>query len=577
MRCKIWVCALGLLLVATAVPFGYAQADRAARISAIQDSLQQSKAAFDQLPATVQAVLPARSSLANFASVVDRFAQAASQPAGTSAPADGDWGDDDESFAVRVNDPRTDLAFSPFAGYTQSTSSTARCGDQVVVGFNDSRAILETLFNGNGGVSFSGVATSDDGGHSFRDLGAVPPGASPTNFLLGQPSVACADSSTFYYAQTFTNTANGGFLSEAIAISKSTDGGYTWGDPVPVSGAPSGTDAFDGGRVAVDPSDHTRVYVSYRHLNFLGNTDCFGILSLIEVVASTDSGQTFGPPTAIDQQCFGETLIIHIGSRIAVSSQGKVYVASELYTFLPGLFAQGVLVGSFSPGSPASAPVIVDQVVQAGTDLFERAFGFGVPPFDVEYTLQGGFRNLQGFDLAVDHSRGPNDGAVYLVWDDGRDKNIPEFESAFDGTYEFSDVLFSRSVDGGQTFSPSAKVNSDVQPLAGRGFDHYQPVIATDRTGTVAVCWYDRHNDPQNFQFERACAQSINQGNTWSQFLVTGTQSTPSRGQDLLLPRDEMGQYDGLASDFLGRSHGFVDSFQWMSSGMNPDIKAHTF
>ena len=573
-RALVWT----LAAVTTAGSLCYAQNDRAARVRAIQKSVAEGKASFDKLPLGLQKALPASARLAQFGSAMDRFAATASNNTAPDASADIQP-DDTNAFAVRVNNPGRDLAYSPFAGYTQSTTSTARCGEQVVVGFNDSGSILGTLFSGIGGVSFSGVAVSDDGGESFRDLGAVPPGPDPLSFLLGQPSVACATPDRFYYLQTFTNTDQFGFLSEGLALSTSSDGGHTWADPVHVAGPLLSDHSVDDGRIAIDPSDHKKIYVSYRHISFTGGSNCSTLQSTIEVVASADGGQTFGAPIVIDQQCFATNFLLHVGSRIAVSSNGTVFVASQLYTLFPGLFAQALQVNALAPDGTVSPAVMVDNIVQAGTDITEAAFGFGVGSL-TEYTVYGGFRNLRGFDLAVDHSRTKSTGTVYVVWDDGRDKSIPEFESletGFDGTYEFSDIFFSKSADGGQTFSPSAKLNADSQPVDGRGFDHYQPTIAVDRSGTVGACWYDRRNDPQDFQFERFCAESKNMGNSWAEFRVPGSRSTPSRGQDLLVPRDEMGEYDGVAADFLGQSSGFLDAFQWMSSGMNPDVRIHKF
>jgi hypothetical protein len=552
-----------------------AQGDRAARIEAVRSALNQGKIRASELALKTQIAMPAAARLAHFASVFSRLSHEAPEVAPTDFLSMEDGGDDNSGLA-RVNDPRTDLAFSPFAGYTQNTTSTARCGEQVVVGFNDSRSILSTLFSGNGGISFSGVAVSHDGGESFRDLGAVPAGSNPAAFLLGEPSVACADEDTFFYAQTFTNTNEFGFLSEAVALSTSTNGGFTWSDPVVVAGPLSSSDAVDDARIAVDPSNHKKIYISYRHLGFSGSANCASLETTIELVSSNNGGQSFGAPTVLDDQCFINSFFLHVGSRIAVASTGTVYVASELYTLFPGLFAQAVQVNAMQPNGSVSPAVMVSPVTQSGTDLLESTFGFGSGA-STEYTVQGGFRNLRGFDLAVDRSRTKSNGTVYVVWDDGRDKSIPEFESFDDGTYEFSDVFISSSVNGGQTFSAAAKVNSDMQPVDGRGFDHFQPAAAVNSRGILAVCWYDRRNDPQNFQFERFCSESVNQGQSWAEFRIKGSRSTPSRGQDLLLPRDDMGQYDGLTADFLDHHHSFVDAFQWMSSGMNPDVRVHTF
>src|SRR6266849_3602265 len=45
----------------------------------------------------------------------------------------------------QVSDPSTDLSFSRMAGFTQSETSTAWCGNNVVVAYNDSGSFLETF------------------------------------------------------------------------------------------------------------------------------------------------------------------------------------------------------------------------------------------------------------------------------------------------------------------------------------------------------------------------------------------------------------------------------------------------
>jgi hypothetical protein len=119
-------------------------------------------------------------------------------------------------------------------GFTQSESSTSRCGNSVVVGFNDSGSVSETTLFGSGGLSFSGSAFSTNRGLSFRDIGFVNPGPNPLNLLGGDPVVSCSDSKTFYYTQIFrTGTVSPLELISAVAFSRSTDSGASWSDPSP--------------------------------------------------------------------------------------------------------------------------------------------------------------------------------------------------------------------------------------------------------------------------------------------------------------------------------------------------------
>jgi hypothetical protein len=351
------------------------------------------------------------------------------------------------------------------------------------------------------------------------------------------------------------------------------------------------TDTLAFPQVAVDPSNRKRVYLAYMRISSTDNPpECGGFLSTIEVVGSIDAGQTFGPPVIMDTSCWqNNNDTFDVGTRLAVSSKGKVYVAWENDFVIPGIFpflAQTIQVASFTPGSAPTAPVVVGTI--SCSDLFNCTSpvtggieSFFTIPFIGDTTdMQGVFLNFRDFDLAVDRSGGPTDGSVYVAWSIALGNALaPEFADSSEdhfGFYAFTDIFFSRSADG-QNFSAPSQLNSDLQPLDSRGHDHFQPTLAVDKTGKVAACWYDRRNDPENFQFERFCAESTNAGSTWAEFRVNGTLSNPSTGRDLIALMDEMGLYDGLTTDFTGHEPGFIGSFQKTSSGMNPDVVANRF
>lgn len=599
---KKWAAAVCLFALSVVVPLCLGQTGQSARITTIQANLKNARQAFDQLPDHVKKVARAQGRLAHLSDSVNRMA-----PRLARMTPGQPWSDDrnneapDENGLVRVTNPARDFRFTPFAGYTQDETAIARCGDNVVVGFNDTGSVLETLANGTTGISLSGVAVSHDGGESFRDLGAVPPAGTGTNvfnadILAGDPSVACSDSNNFYYAQTYYtfNPAIGLVLS-GIGLSRSHDGGRTWGDPVtvvsppidPVDPASSLIDTLGFPQVAVDPSHRNRVYVAYTRLR--PTADLCQFASTIEVIGSTDGGQTFAPPVIMVSSCLGDFDLENIGTRLAVSSTGQVYVAWDNEFVIPGaigFLAQTIQVASFMPGAAPTPPVVVGTIsCTAFFDCTSPVTG-GIETFFLPFLLdttdmQGEFNNFRDFDLAVDRSGGPTDGSVYVAWSAALGNALaPEFvDISFDhfGFYAFTDIFISRSADG-QNFSPPVQLNSDAQPLDSRGHDHFQPTLAVDKTGRVAACWYDRRNDPENFQFERFCAESTNAGSTWSEFRVNGTLSNPSTGgRDLIALMDEMGLYDGLTADFNGHAPGFIGSFQKTSSGMNPDVVAIRF
>ena len=376
----------------------------------------------------------------------------------------------------------------------------------------------------------------------------------------------------------------------AILLSQSSDGGETWSDPVAIV-VPDTTTEFAFGEnfsdpwIAVDPSNHKRLYISYIHGAIHGDASSCPHQYQVEVVSSTDGGQTFDPTARVlDSECFTFGGLVDVGTRMAISSSGRVTVAWLGENNLAGLFEQEILVNSFVPGGSTPAPTIVDAVFQGGSIVLEVGSlgNFNDINHEEEIlapTLQGGIYNIRGFDMAVDHSGGPTDGTVYLVWDDSRNGQglAPELEDIF-GLYNFTDILYAVSTDGGQTFTPTRQLNSDLQPTITRGHDHYRPAAAVDGNGTVAACWYDRRNDPQNYQFERFCAESKNAGGTWTEFTVPGSLSTPVILQDVLFQaNNSTGENDNLTSDFNGHAPGFIGGIQWMSSGMNPDVKEVRF
>jgi hypothetical protein len=622
MPIRIWRYILCLGLVVLLAPLSRAQ-DAASRINRIQNNITNTKEAIDQLPDNVKlTVALERGHLERLGNIVNRMAGIVAKDQGKSfssgwQPSQGwEQGEADENGLVQVNNPARDLRFSPFLGFTQNNAVTARCGENVVIAFEDSASTMETLFTGQGGVSFVnvasgtggissiGYATSHNGGESFKDRGAVNPGPNVDTMLFREPSVACSDPDHFYLVTYAFVSSGQGHLSplRAILLSRSNDGGDTWSDPVTiaVTGLAVSVERLADPWIAVDPSNHKRVYISYTHVvitAFPDAAECFG-KTKVEVISSTDGGNTFDPtPRVVDSRCFlnGDLSIpldfFDMGTRMAVSSSGRVTVAwlGQAPFDGVGFVQQAILVNSFMPGGLTPSSVTVDSVFQGGS-VVEEPFIATIPAFPagignindivgfrqaIVPTLQGGIYNIRGFDLAVDHSGGATDGAVYLLWDDARNGLglSPEFEDIF-GSYNFTDIMFAVSTDGGQTFTPTRQLNSDTQSLIARGHDHFRPTAAVDRTGKVAACWYDRRNDPQNYQFERFCAESTNGGTSWTEFRIPGSLSTPVVLQDVLLPgTNSMGENDSLTTDFSGHNPGFIGGFQRMSSGMNPDVK----
>jgi hypothetical protein len=537
----------------------------AEKVAATNQVLQQVKATIARLPESHQRMLDGYANIGHLADVWQEHGMRLTDPSfmtrarmiqNAAATPELNGG------IVPVSNPATDLAYSSFGGFTQSETSTARCGNAVVVGFNDSGSVFETpyYFTGTGGESFTGAGVSTNGGASFTDIGPINPGPEIYNFLGGDPMVNCIDSSTFYFSQIFDYYDSSLNPWAAIALSTSTDGGKNWANPVAAIAKSGYYHLLDKPWSTIDPSNHKHIFVSYTDFDSSETNACgtdYPGRTAIEFVESKDGGQTWSAtPNVAIQVCGGAGVQ---GSQMAVSSKGTMYIS---WVNLGADFPLGprvIQISSYT-GGVLSAPVTVDSSVQPGGD---------------SYFLQGYFRDFLDMAMAIDHSGTATDGTLYITWGDGRDKIVPD-PLATQGYYAYDDVFLRVSSDGGNTwgFSP-IKVNSDIQPRLGSGRDHYQSGIAVDNRGYVAICWYDRRADTENFAIRRHCGESSN-GITYTDVDIGLSPFAPTHGIDLFVNPIYMGDYDQVTSDFLNTVSGFVGAFQSQGVRGNPDAFAHS-
>lgn len=162
------------------------------KVAAVDQTLQSVKAAYNRLPANKRPILDGGSNLVHLADfwhrVGMRFTDPAfmarlqqhsqMQPQTGGAAVTAATATTSGTIPVSATGLLQDVAGSTLAGFTQSESSTARCGTSVVVGFNDTGGIFETplFLTGAGGESAGGYAYSNNGGQTFVDGGAIDPG-----------------------------------------------------------------------------------------------------------------------------------------------------------------------------------------------------------------------------------------------------------------------------------------------------------------------------------------------------------------------------------------------------------------
>ncbi|HVA40138.1 MAG TPA: hypothetical protein VNF49_05700, partial [Candidatus Binataceae bacterium] len=141
-----------------------------------------------------------------------------------------------------------DLTATRFSTFTTSETSTAWCGRNVVVGFNDTGSLTETSLTE--GSSTVGYSHSGDAGTSFNDMGTLPPFSDPNFIMVGDPVAKCTAGKNFFLSSIYsdcTGTELGICVAgnNGVSVSASTDGGATFSAPVPVVTKDFTTDLVD--------------------------------------------------------------------------------------------------------------------------------------------------------------------------------------------------------------------------------------------------------------------------------------------------------------------------------------------
>jgi hypothetical protein len=245
-----------------------------------------------------------------------------------------------------------------------------------------------------------------------------------------------------------------------VVASKSTDGGMTWGVPVPLAG--DVTRYFhDKESITADPTDANVVYAVWDRVDGLTPK------GPAMVTRSADGGATWEPIRVLhDPPGNSQTL----GNQIVVLPDGKVMAFfTEILNVPGGPVVNLAYKWSVNKGQlwrPGASAVLVRRMAPRSA-------------LDPERELQvrdGAFL----FDVAVD----PRNGFVYAVWQD--EDVSPQAAPA---------VAFTMSRDGGTTWSAPAAVNrtpADV-PLLNR--QAFAPSVHVTESGIVGVSYFDFRRD----------------------------------------------------------------------------------
>jgi hypothetical protein len=267
-----------------------------------------------------------------------------------------------------------------------------------------------------------------------------------------------------------------------VLVSKSSDGGDTWSEPITLKRDSGGRDssyAFnDKESITADPTNPNYAYAVWDRFvtpsgtakaSLFGFLDSRAFRQPVWFARTTNGGVSWEPARNIfDQSTFTGT----IGNQIVVLPNGDLLDIFDQFFLVKN--AQGqrgenmAVIRSTDKGATwSSKAIIVSQSLEIGA--FDPDTGRPI-------RAEGGIP-----EIAVDR----NNGNVYAVWQDARFSGVDE-------------VAFSMSKDGGFTWSTPVRINQTPRSSTTADEQAFLPGVRVAADGTVAVSYYDFRNNDAN-------------------------------------------------------------------------------
>ena len=304
----------------------------------------------------------------------------------------------------------------------------------------------------------SGYGYSQDGGQTWTFPGVLEPNVFSSDPVLGSDLAG-----NIYYYALQPDRGPGAW---ACYMYKSGDGGLTWPQEVYARGGDKAWMTIDN-TLGIGSGN---IYLSWSPWTSCCAPGYF--------TRSVDGGLSFMTPMQIPGGPFFGTL--------TVDPQGTLYVAGG--SSVPG--GEFLVAKSTNAQNPAQTPVF-DAFVHVDLGGW---FPWGDSP------NPGGLVGQPW--IASDHSGGPTDGNLYLL----------------SSVFPFSglnpmDVMFSRSTDGGLTWSTPKRINDD--PTGNYAWQWFG-TMSVAPNGRIDVVWNDTRNTGLTNLSELYYAFSEDAGVTWS-------------------------------------------------------------
>jgi hypothetical protein len=339
-----------------------------------------------------------------------------------------------------------------------------------------------------GGARGLAAAVSHDGGATWRStyphfsLCAGGTAANGGDYQrASDPWVTFAPNGDAYFISlslTFLGPASA--TGTGVLVSKSTDGGDHWSDPVTLVRDIGDADVApfffnDKESITADPFNSNYVYAVWDRLRKPGEAESasaehsFAFRGDTLFSRTTDGGQTWEPPRTIYTRT---SLTGTIGNQIAVLPNGTLL---DIFDHLQGS-------GNNAPGFDIQVQRSTDHGATWSNPIEvapERAVRVFDPDTGHSVRAGGGLP-----EIAVDlNPASAGYGNVYAAWGDS-------FGSGAMSAKPHSTIVFTESTDGGLTWSPLTRIDQSPDDVQA-----FTPAVHVASDGTVGVTYYDFRNN----------------------------------------------------------------------------------
>jgi hypothetical protein len=323
---------------------------------------------------------------------------------------------------------------------------------------------------------------SNDGGRTW-EIGEL----TSSYGVWGDPVIDVDSKGNFYYFH-LSNVSEGDGWLDRIVCQKSTDNGVSWSDGS-YTGL-NGSKDQDKQWSVIDRSNDN-IYLTWTQFDEYGSKDptC---ASVILFSKSLDGGESWSNPLQINKfvgDCLDGDDAVG-GAVPAVGPNGEIYVTWA-----------------------GPRGLMFNRSLDKGESWLQEEILIDTMPGGWNQNISG-ISRANGFPITkCDLSGGPNHGTIYVNWSDQRN-----------GEHD-TDIWFSKSTDGGNTWSSKSKVNNDNSNR--QQFFTWMDIDQTN--GNLHFVFYDRRNHSGD-QTDVYLAFSNNGGRSFKNKRISESPFLPNKG-----------------------------------------------